>query len=211
MPTNQNRIDFLSEATHTVRELVLESFSADSCVATTRILLDVLAYFGIHARPLQVEVLVFNAEARVILDAGGIDAVAHAVQARTPEDVGGPWTLGIGVDTGRNPQGGHLVAALPEDGVILDGSLDQAARPLKDIHVTADVIEVPDREFFTSPGAMMSVTASSPGRGDVLLVYTHSPRRNLLQSPNWKRKSSKQDGAAAFRRITAESIRRLRN
>lgn len=201
--------DFLEVVTSTVRELVLEDFAVTSCIPTTRILIDVLDYFGIPAKPIPVEVLIFNAEARAILDTGDMKAVAEAVQVCEPEDEGGPWTIGLGVTVQERQEGGHVVVGIPSRQVIIDGSLDQAARPLKDIHLKASPVPMPDPDFFTKVGAVVALTAQPEGHGPVLLVYTHSPHKQYLNSPNWFRKSAV-GGAEVFRRVTAQAIRDIK-
>lgn len=203
--------DFLEVVTSTVRELVLEDFLVTSCIPTTRILIDVLDYFAVPAKPIPVEVLIFNAEARAILDTGDMKAVADAVQAREPEDEGGPWTIGLGVAANKREEGGHVVVGIPSRQVIIDGSLDQAARPIKDIYLEASVIPMPDPDFFTTPDTVVALTAQPEGHGPVLLVYTHAPYKQYLKSPNWRRTSNEPNAdPTVFRRVTAEAIRRLK-
>lgn len=201
--------DFLEVVTTTVRELVLEDFIVTSCIPTTRILIDVLDYFGISGKPIPVEVLIFNKEARTILDEKGITAVAEAVQAREPEDVGGPWTIGLGVTVQERQEGGHVVVGIPSQQVIIDGSLDQAARPLKDIHLKASPIPMPEPDFFTKVGTVVALTAQPESHGPVLLVYTHSRYKQYLNSPNWFRKSAV-GGDEVFRHVTAQAIRGIK-
>jgi hypothetical protein len=62
---------------------VLESFRPDSCIATTRVVISVLRYYGLPAKPLAVKVAAFNAVAWPLADAGmPVDAwprEAHSV------------------------------------------------------------------------------------------------------------------------------------
>lgn len=201
--------DFLEVVTEVVRARVLDYFKPDSCHATTRIVIDVLDYFGVPAKPIPVETLVFNADAMAILETEGMHAVAAAVQAREPEDKGGPWTIGLGVVVDNTPEGGHVVAGIPSRGVIIDGSLDQASRPIKDILLKACVIEVEDPDFFTQVGAVMGVKMLEDGHGVVTVVYTHSRHKQYLNSPNWKRQSEGL-GSAVFKRVTAQAIKEVK-
>lgn len=213
--------EFLARVATETRPRILEHFSPDSCIATTRILIDILTYFGIPTQPLPVEVTIFNEQARTLLETHGLDAVAEAVYAREPGEPGGPWTLGLGIT--RTPTDvGHLVVALPHHGYLLDGSLDQASRPHKNITLPPLPIRILDPAFLTTPTAVLDYTytpPASPGSGapeePVTLIYRNTPQnRRYRDSPNWKHtthaSTATPAGKEVFRQITADAIRAIR-
>lgn len=132
------------------RPLILEHFSADSCLASTRIAVEVLEAFGYRARPLPGSLRVFNPAATQVLRAGEtLSNEHHEAGARMVEV---PGERGVWVDEqGGSGYGSHLVclvavpagqtvATMPgAEAVVLDLSLDQAARPKKDIDVAASM------------------------------------------------------------------------
>ena len=206
----QDETSFLEIANNTVRELVLKEFKADSCHANTRILIDVLNYFGVTGIPVPVEVTIFNNEAWNSLTDKGLEAVAKAIHARQPEEKGGPWTVGVGIVVNNNPTGGHVVVGVPSEHVILDGSLDQASRPNKDIYLKPYVIQTEDSYFFTEPNELIVTEINEKGLPPVFITYRHSTHKQYLNSPNWKGKTG-DGGTEPFKRITGQAIRNLRD
>lgn len=196
------------------REEILTTFAPDSCIASTRIGIDVLRYFGVTAKPIPVSVTIFNEDARRILEEEGIEAVATAVQGRETLDIGGPWTLGLGVSTPNHAPGpGHLAIAIPHHLTIVDLSLDQANRPRKNIALTPVALKVPEEgTFFTQVGEQIVYTVSTTPQADaVSLIYRHESNDRYRTSRNWAR-SGHEDGAAkSFRLITAAIIHKMRN
>lgn len=195
-----------------VRDRVLTEYGIDSCVASTRILIEVLDYFGIHAQPVEAQVAVFNAEATAILRTDGLDAVADAVAAYSPTSPGGPWTLGVGVLTrgpmavsGRIPPGdprdvGHLVAIAPTLDLLLDPSIDQATREHKDLIVPPLVVR--DVLWSSEPGHRIPVVVPMPG-GEGVCLYEPVATGRYTASSNWVM-------TAANKRLAGAAIRDVR-
>lgn len=127
----------LTHIVASVRYQTLQIRSANSCIASTRILTEVLRYFGYASEPLPCTTLVFNA--------AGYDYATREV----PTD---QWPIeahSVGaVGSGRyrpetNAWDGHLVAIV--DGRWLaDPSLDQFARPQRGINVDPVVLDISD-------------------------------------------------------------------
>lgn len=201
-------VDFLNTVVTETRPRVLEHFSPDSCVATTRILIDVLEYFGVPGKPYAVEVAVFNQEARLILESDGLEAVAEAVHARSTEETGGPWTLGLGLNIDTEDGAGHVVVGVPGMGVLLDGSIDQVSRPRKNILLEPFAVHIPETGFFSHPDGQCGFTTTVNGH-ESTLVYTRSPVNRYAKSPNWRRQL---DGkpSRVFHVIAADVIRAVR-
>lgn len=197
------------------REEILKVFTPESCIASTRITLDVLQYFGVPGKPIPVAVTIFNEEARQILDRDGLDAVAAAVNARSTQDVDGPWTIGLGVATpAREPGAGHVAVAIPSLSTIVDLSLDQANRARKNITLGPVALKIPDDlAFMREPGERIVYTIrSTPEAAPVTVMYQHEREHRYRQSPNWLRKSGENaNGSEGFRIVTASIIQRMRH
>lgn len=130
--------EWLSRVTAVVRSEVLLHWKPDSCIASTRVLVDTLAYFGIDATPTPTRAAVFNRLA------WGLAQQNKRPSAWPPE----AWSVGVegegpAVDGGWN---GHLVAVvrklLPYR-VLIDPSGDQFARPQHAIFATPLVASLP--------------------------------------------------------------------
>lgn len=140
-------------------------FAADSCVASTRIGLDVLAALGVAARPLPVRMATANA--------------AHLRTAAGAAPDGGEWV----VDVGARPPG-HVVIGVPAAGLLVDLAADQADRPGRGIHIPGPLVVPAAADFFTTPGAQAGV--GLPGGGAV--AYRRERARHYTSSPNWTRR-----------------------
>jgi len=186
------------------RDMLDVGFSPDSCVAAARIFIDVAGYFGLAARPAPVWLTVVNAEYLKLMEAGE-DAFTAAVldlDALSPQAAkkpGGPWRVDIGhPETPGDLVIGHVVVHLPATDLLIDLSIDQAARPHKNI------VDLP-MIFFGDP--VSDVGYSLPDGGGML--YRAVPEHRYLQSPNWKRRGA-EDTARHFKQVTGASIRRLK-
>ena len=111
------------------RPIILRYASPDSCIASCRIGMDVLRMFGIRSHPIAVKAAVFNQKGHEFMDSG------HPDWVRQGRD--GAHSVGIGYG-GPDPRkwDGHLVL-LVRGRLLLDLSIDQAARPDKGIYLHA--------------------------------------------------------------------------
>lgn len=194
-----------------IRPLVLEHFDVDSCVATTRITIDVFRYFGIPAEPVAVQVVVFNEEAMELVRAGAsaLD-VREAVFARSAAEPGGPWTLGVGVPQGDGEGGRHVAVWLPDQRMVADFSLDQASRPHKGLELTPLLFPVQAESSTLPEGFTFPAVISQQGGGAAYLEYRVVPDW-FRHSPNWRRTSTGISGAPAmFKAITGTAIRAIK-
>ena len=113
------------------RPELLRVFRRDSCIASTRVALDVLKTFGIAARPLSVKAVVYNAPYAARLELGmPLPESAEEMACWVRED--GAWSVGVGFPNPDAPRvdgwPGHLVA-VTERHLLFDLALDQASRP----------------------------------------------------------------------------------
>lgn len=171
------------------RPILLESFDVDSCIASTRIGIAALDYFGIRARELPVQVLVINAEADAFVSSGGSqDELAAIMQASDLSTPGGPWTLMLGSTVPQPTRpgwAGHLVIAVDEVGVVIDLSADQAARPHKGLDLKPFWGRISDPAWWD--GTERRVWTRLPGHDGGAMLWDREPPDPLgyLVSPNW--------------------------
>lgn len=145
-----------------------------ACIAATRVAIEVLAHYGIAAKPLSVDLLVMNAAS----------GVAAAEGRDWQNNVSGGWTVAIvrQQDVPPSKWGGHLVAVTADE--IIDLSLPQANRPDRGIEVTPSRLPLTGerRTGFLAGNEQMVYTDP----GGITLVYRARPRdRTYTTSPNW--------------------------
>jgi hypothetical protein len=180
-----------------VRPAVLREFTADSCVATTRIALDVLEHFGFQGQAYPLLTVVLNPAATDLLH-----------QGKTLSDIGpltrhgGPWTIGLGARTPGQQFVGHVVLGSRDIGIVADLSIDQASRPEHDLFLRPFWQPVPPRWFAdsTAIAAMESTSGVT-----IILDRSLCPDPVAYQrSPNWHRQPE-----SVMRPLIAEMIRQV--
>jgi hypothetical protein len=117
------------------RDEVRRFFDADSCIASTRAVMEVLRYYATPARAVAVRVVVWNRLA------------AELTEQKIPKEEwpAEAWSVGIAGKsrwTGDGRWDGHLVAVTPTR--LLDVSMDQMDRPRKGIHLPPGAFVLPD-------------------------------------------------------------------
>jgi hypothetical protein len=170
-----------------VRAAVLTRYRPDSCIASARALLNVLAYYGITgARAVPVAAGAWN---------------AAAWQAQTGNLPPGQWprdAYAVRVDgQGGHPPGGwdgHLVVTTGR--YLLDPSIDQASRPEHGLHLAPAAHELP-RPW---DGTAQWLTVLT---GGTVLVYEPITDTGYKRSPNWSART------AVMRQVTGTAIRAL--
>jgi hypothetical protein len=159
----------LQAAADETRRAVLSRFNPDSCIATTRVLIDVLSYLGVRAQAWAVNLTLFNPEAWELYRMG--------IPAR--EWPPAAWSVGMRGD--RAGEVGHIVAVAGPR--LIDASIDQAARPGKGLPVISPLVAG------LAPGTDLT-------RRDRLLVYEVGTTRltygasgstGYVSSRNWRR------------------------
>jgi len=118
------------------RPIMLQHWAPDSCVAATRVGLDVLTHYGINdAHEVSVGVLALNAPAAIHMANG------EAIDIPKWNPIDGSWAVNCAWLAPTNPWKGHLVI-LRQDKLI-DLSLDQWSRPAYNMVFAAGSFEVP--------------------------------------------------------------------
>jgi hypothetical protein len=168
------------------RAAVLTRFDVSSCIATTRVVIEVLAYFGIAARPWAANVKLFN-DIAWKLTGDGVPLTAWPPEAHS-----------VSVDTRNGGDGiGHVVAVAGP--VLVDASIDQAARPDKGLAVGPLVLGLPAGFDRAVPGDVLFELD-----GGIRLMYGPSGSRLYTTSTNWRR------GHPAIRACVGEAVRVVR-
>lgn len=123
------------------RPKILKHFRTDSCIASTRIAIDVLAHYHIAAAPRPCRVFVSTPK---LWERISTDTFEKPFRP-------GEWSIGIGYPGAPLPPGhergflGHMVALI-EDGpndILVDLSLDQASRPKRGFVLEPASIRLP--------------------------------------------------------------------
>ena len=179
----------------TVRAEVLRAgFTASSCILSTRVLMNVLDYLGIEAKPVAVTVVAFNSKGWELHNAG------------KPLEDDDAWSVGIegtgkrrrNATTGRMDWDGHLIA-LTDDGYVLDPSLDQLSRPAKALTLT------PLASKLSAPLRHDNHQGFARNDGTVILYrLLDLPNSSWSNSADWRQKHQE------IRTVTATVIRRLK-
>lgn len=116
----------LARITAVCRTETLRIRDQRSCIASVRILTEVLGYFGHASEPLPCTTLVFNARGHEMANLG-------VPVGEWPEEAHSIGAVGTGVVRPEtNGWDGHLIAIV-EDQWLVDPSLDQFSRPERDI------------------------------------------------------------------------------
>lgn len=171
------------------RPIIREHFNADSCIASTRIGINVLRYFGIGAKPLPLSVLVFNAEAANLIHEQGLEEFVRVIKLQDPTTPSGPWSIGVGarrnpIDIALDAWQGHLIIEVPAYTAYMDLSIDQVNRPLKNIDVTPHWFNLePDDPWVTGEVPVMEMNADD---GTMLVLDRRVPDPDgFRKSTNW--------------------------
>jgi len=163
-----------------LRRVILTEYKADSCIASTRIGIDLLAELGVPARPLRVEVMAYTVGYARRIEAEGRMPRNQAERIAWTDETNG-WALGIGVEAGT-PGGIHLVA-LVDDHLLWDLSIDQASRPERNMPIEGPIVLDTD-DAFRKGRRLLRVTDDK-----TILVYRVSKLKGMpwSQSNNWRK------------------------
>lgn len=210
-PLTLHEASVLDALVEVARPIILEEFNLDSCIATTRIGIDVLDYFGIKATALPISAVVFNKEALDLLTSGTSMEDLKAIMAAIPiDEPGGPWSIGVGAGgpLKHNDWAGHLIATIPEASTIIDLSIDQASRPHKNFTLVPYHAVLDEDDWWSGKEPMATFSNAD---GCYLLLDRRVPDPvGYLSSPNWKR-TSNVEGGKPFKALTGRIIRAVKD
>lgn len=158
--------------TTVARPLILQRFSRDSCIVSTAVACEFLSWAGVRAKPIELEVLAYNAAAVEQLN-------AHVPADEWPDEA---WSVGIVQSTPTQPRrwkGAHLCTLIEERSLLLDLSADQLSRPLRRMTVPGPILTPWDGER----AAIVSDDATA-------IIYRRPERADpsFRSSPDWRLK-----------------------
>jgi len=188
----------IAAATQATHDVVDYWFRSDSCILQTKVLIGVLADFGIRAKPMSAQVHIYNPTmGRFVL--AGID---DPETIKTCLDTGGGWGVGLGMG-GFGGKGvvadgpvelteeelttaGYLVAVVEGPPVICDPSLPQASRPEHDMPLRPQAFGVSKEQlkgmYTRGPDVMVRFTLET----GVVLDYRFFPEQSSFRaSRDW--------------------------
>lgn len=191
-----------------LRKLILTSYGPDSCIASTRIGIDVLEGLGLTARPLMVEAQLFNAPMLKLLESGVLDDMHDQAERERLFDETGAWGMGIGMRdpkrTDLGPLNGIHVVAIVQEYALWDLAIDQASRPQHNMAIGRPLAVQASDGFLQGTEALVISEAHDLGA----VRYRPKPKdTRYTLSPNWQ-----PDGHDAGRRaeIVDAALARLR-
>lgn len=195
MTTAEGRAALLNAISPSLRGMIRQQYGPDSCIASTRIGLDLLERLHVEAEAARVDVMLFSpAFAQRVMAEGRLPSSA-AERERWVAETGG-HSVGLGVDTPGKP-GLHL-GIVVEKRVLWDLSIDQASRPQHDLVIPGPLVMPIDAAFLAGKPRELSVSNGTR------LVY-----RKLKMTHDWKERSPnwRKDGRdAPIRRRIVEAM-----
>lgn len=165
------------------RTAVLEVYRPDTCILTTKLLLELLREHDIPALPLAAGAILLNAPmARLVQERGW---PGHASVTQGWQRAFGAYSIGIGyhaeagLATGPTRYDHHVLCYVPGLG-LLDASLDQASRPEHGIVAGVTLTEVGPLALAGHERAVAPLTAG------LVLYETRPAERAFLVAPGWQ-------------------------
>jgi hypothetical protein len=169
-------------------------YRPDCCIAATAILIDVLDYFRLTARPLSVIASVYNPAMSERILREGMPTLEEAERDWFPN---GCYSVAVGIgdpEPGKWP--GHLVANLA-DQALIDLTLDQANRPQHQIVLPPFLVAPLDGEFLLGKADL-----AGTGNGCRIVYEARPADRSFERSNDWKSKKRRSEVVgAAIRRL----------
>jgi hypothetical protein len=172
--TLENALDSFARV---ARPIIRRSYAAASCIASTRITIDVMRALGFVASPLAVMLYVGNPAFRESLSDDDLASCAERYEGR---GVHRPRLVRVGGKLRRGDLGAHVVA-VADDRYLVDASFDQVHLPQYGIIPPPILVSLVDPRL---------VRGSAPQRMEVNGLLVEYRRQYLstrfLHSPNWR-------------------------
>ena len=176
--------DKYQEILNLMRQEILADFRKDSCIASTRILIDVMKEFDVRVRPLPVTAVIGNGPmARRVEKEGWPDNVETTIKWGEED---GSYCLGIGFggdpEPGKFP--GHLVGITSH--YLIDLSIDQADRPQWNI-IVPPILRALEPGFVIGKSRLVCKGYDDNEEVTGFVVYDAQPWNTSYKSaPDWK-------------------------
>ena len=174
-----------------VRQMMLDAgTNINSCIACTKILVELGVTVGLDIRPLTVEASVFNPIFTEHIKEHGIDPDEDDM-VRLGE-AGGRFVV-LGARDDREPKPGmwpgHMVAVMRAKGkptTVIDLSIDQAHRPKKDINIIDPLVFGVPEGFVQGSAVATGICVTSAGQ--ICFIYRAFPGDTSFEAaPDWQR------------------------
>jgi hypothetical protein len=162
-------------------EVFPRHFTKDCCINATRVLVEVMAHFGVSAQPLSVSCVAHN---KILVDC--IEKHRGSLTEAEVDEAYDNGAWGVRIETGKQvkPNGwpGHLVAVVNNKWLV-DSSAGQMSRPHKGIQLPPIVV-VPATRRFQSGDELCVLT----GPEGALLLYEAKPGdTSYVTASGWER------------------------
>ena len=161
-----------------VRTEVTTEYTGDSCIASVKVLSEVLHHFGYLERidtfPILVQAEILN------------KVIAEAIVAKVPnpKEVEGAYGVGVGFDK-EGKESIHLVLWLPKFACFLDPSIDQASRPEKNINLKPSAFVIENVEAWNKGEKVGWGTKDGAQIFYKRILGRKDLERQFKSSPNW--------------------------
>jgi len=170
--------EILKVYTRIARPIILEYFRKDSCIASTRITIEVFSRLGFKTIPFACHVRIFNGKFREIFEREKHWPTKEEMEKWITQ---GAWSIGFGYGDHKGERYiGHLVAIV-ENKYLIDSSIDQAERPHKEIFFPAILVAEINRDFRRGKEKLTIIN----DRGTVIVYEPKIKDRKWETSPDW--------------------------
>ena len=170
--------EVLKVYTRIARLIILEYFRKDSCIASTRITVEVFSRLGFKAIPLPCQVQIYNSKFREIFEREKHWPTKEEMEKWITK---GAWGIGIGFgDHKGEGYWGHLVTIV-ENRYLIDSSIDQAERPSKEIFLPAILVTEVNRDFRRGREKLTIIN----DRGTVMVYEPKIRDQKWEATPDW--------------------------
>jgi hypothetical protein len=181
-----------------VRREMRKYFIKSSCIATTRIVVNLFEHFGFEAAPIHVDTSVWNPAWVNALRCG--DQPPYSLSKEATDrwmDERAAWNVGTN-DAAMDEPVRHLVAYIPALSCLIDASIDQFNRPARKINLPKCV------RFYIDPESLNSAHTWRIQRNSCWIYYS----RVVDDREAW-RLSSDWTGNAGTAAVQSALIRRV--
>ncbi|MBD2461047.1 hypothetical protein H6G89_08330 [Oscillatoria sp. FACHB-1407] len=174
-------LESLTSISRLVREEILRGYVQESCIATSKLLLQVLHELGIQARPIPNTVLVMNQP--YAANVNRIGRLPQGKELETWSKQDNSYSVGLGFGMGSPDRWtGHLgiLVTIANSNLLIDASVDQVNSPKRLLAIEPPVIAPVPEQFATREASVMVE------QNQCLLIYTSKPGNDSFrQTPAW--------------------------
>lgn len=183
--TSLQIISAVTVCRHAIRAIINTEYSIDSCIATSRIMSEVFARFGVASNTIPVQVIIGNPVASYYLLGKENDNPMTPDEIESLKEMGGYFiSIGTKGEDLPNRFDGHVVVETVDDFgnvYLIDLSIDQASRPEKKI-MAFPFVALLEAQLHKSDGVMFN----TPDGGFIRYDYMRDISR-FKDSPDWKK------------------------